>query len=260
MLSTMTPWQAFAAATTAALAMYGAVRSAEQPLRTTLLIAATATAALIGAYGGAQLLNALGHFAGAGDTAAAMRHRWSLDGALCGGACVGYALARLFGVDPFRAADLATPATAAGIAIARWGCFQQGCCYGRPTSLPWSVSPGWGTPAAREALSRAPLAVFGGTPSVHPTQLYELFVAAFIALSSFLVLTRRRTPPGFIATGAWASFSGWRLVNDALRSPATLTLPATLFIHGMMLLTAIVLLAYVVRRHLASKPLAATQP
>ncbi|MBL9089812.1 MAG: prolipoprotein diacylglyceryl transferase [Planctomycetaceae bacterium] len=258
MLSTMTAWQAFAATTTAALAMYGVVRFAERPLRTTFLIAATATAALIGAYGGAQLLNAITHLARTVESAAAMQHRWSLDGALCGGAVVGYALARLIGIDPFRAADLATPATAAGIAIARWGCFQQGCCYGRPTSLPWGVSPGWGSPAAQEALSRTPLAVFGGAPSVHPTQLYELLVAALIALSSFLVLTRRRTAPGFVATGAWASFSAWRLVNDALRSPATLSLPATSLIHGLMLLTAIVLLAYVVRRHLASEVLAAT--
>jgi len=249
MLTTITAWQAFAATTAVALALYGVVRFAERRLRTTFVIAAAATAAMAGAYGGARLLNVLDQPA-AHDGAAA-QHRWSLDGALCGAALIGYALARPLGVDPFRTADLVTPAIAAGIAVARWGCFQQGCCYGRPTSLPWGVSPEWGSPAAQEAFSRAPLAVFGGIPSVHPTQLYELIVAALIALASFAILRRGRAPAGVVATGAWSIFSVWRLVNDALRSPATLSLPATVVVHTLTLLAAVLLSAYSFRRRRA---------
>ncbi|MEO0140586.1 MAG: prolipoprotein diacylglyceryl transferase family protein [candidate division WOR-3 bacterium] len=39
--------------------------------------------------------------------------------------------------------------------LGRIGCFLNGCCFGRPTSLPWAV--------------RFPLSVY----RVHPTQLYE---------------------------------------------------------------------------------------
>ncbi|HLJ53705.1 MAG TPA: prolipoprotein diacylglyceryl transferase family protein, partial [Chthonomonadaceae bacterium] len=35
--------------------------------------------------------------------------------------------------------DLFAVALAAGEAVGRWGCFFAGCCYGRPTSLPWAV-------------------------------------------------------------------------------------------------------------------------
>ena len=49
--------------------------------------------------------------------------------------------------------SFAVPA-AVGIAIGRWSCFVGGCCYGRPTSLPWGVNFGDGVPR-------------------HPTQIYE---------------------------------------------------------------------------------------
>jgi phosphatidylglycerol:prolipoprotein diacylglycerol transferase len=42
---------------------------------------------------------------------------------------------------------------ALALAVGRWGCFCTGCCYGRPTSLPWAVD-------------------FGNGPC-HPTQAYE---------------------------------------------------------------------------------------
>jgi phosphatidylglycerol:prolipoprotein diacylglycerol transferase len=58
------------------------------------------------------------------------------------------------------------------LGIARFGCFLNGCCGGKPSGLPWAVTfPGTAT-------------------SVHPTQLYEavLDIALFAAL--LLVGTR----------------------------------------------------------------------
>jgi len=43
---------------------------------------------------------------------------------------------------------------AAAIAIGRWGCFFNGCCFGSETTLPWGVDFGDGIPR-------------------HPTQIYE---------------------------------------------------------------------------------------
>jgi phosphatidylglycerol---prolipoprotein diacylglyceryl transferase len=52
-----------------------------------------------------------------------------------------------------------------GHAIGRLGCFAAGCCYGKPTALPWAVT------FHSEAAAR-----ISGTPlnvGLHPTQLYE---------------------------------------------------------------------------------------
>ncbi len=52
------------------------------------------------------------------------------------------------------------------LAIARVGCFLNGCCGGKPSGLPWAVT------------------FPGTTTAVHPTQLYELVLdlAAFVFL------------------------------------------------------------------------------
>jgi len=61
--------------------------------------------------------------------------------------------------------DLGAAPVALGHSIGRVGCFVAGCCYGKPTSLPWAVT--FTSPVA---------ARIAGTPlniSLHPTQLYE---------------------------------------------------------------------------------------
>jgi phosphatidylglycerol:prolipoprotein diacylglycerol transferase len=76
-----------------------------------------------------------------------------------------------------------------GHAIGRVGCFMAGCCYGKPTSLPWGVTF---TNEAAERLVGTPLDV-----PLHPTQLYE----ATVEFLNFLVLIwlgRRQTFRGQI--------------------------------------------------------------
>ncbi len=63
-----------------------------------------------------------------------------------------------------------------GHVIGRLGCFAAGCCYGKPTSLPWGVK--FTSPTA-EQLAGTPLAVH-----LHPTQLYE----ASVEFINFLIL------------------------------------------------------------------------
>ncbi|MBU0580562.1 MAG: prolipoprotein diacylglyceryl transferase [Candidatus Margulisbacteria bacterium] len=63
--------------------------------------------------------------------------------------------------------DYVIPAGALGYGIGRLGCFLNGCCYGRPTSVPWAV-------------------VFPHHPGEwrHPTQIYE----ALFGLVLFFIL------------------------------------------------------------------------
>jgi phosphatidylglycerol---prolipoprotein diacylglyceryl transferase len=76
-----------------------------------------------------------------------------------------------------------------GHAIGRLGCFAAGCCYGKPTWLPWGVT--FTSPAAA-SLVGTPLNV-----PLHPTQLYESF-AEFFNFLLLIVLARRQRFKGEI--------------------------------------------------------------
>jgi phosphatidylglycerol---prolipoprotein diacylglyceryl transferase len=80
-------------------------------------------------------------------------------------------------------ADVFAAPLALGHAIGRLGCFSAGCCWGKPTHLPWGVV--FTNPLAGRLVG-TPL----GVP-LHPTQLYE----AFAEFCNFVLLAwmgRRR--------------------------------------------------------------------
>ncbi len=79
-------------------------------------------------------------------------------------------------------ADLFAPGVAIGHGIGRLGCFAAGCCWGKPTALPWAV-----TFTNKDATTGVPL----GVP-LHPTQLYEAFAEGIICLLLIWRLQRAR--------------------------------------------------------------------
>jgi phosphatidylglycerol---prolipoprotein diacylglyceryl transferase len=79
--------------------------------------------------------------------------------------------------------DVCAAPVALGHAIGRVGCFAAGCCYGKPTTLPWGVT--FTSPVA-ERIAGTPL----GLP-LHPTQLYEA-AAEFLNFLLLLALSSRR--------------------------------------------------------------------
>lgn len=81
--------------------------------------------------------------------------------------------------------DIFAPGIALGQAIGRIGCLMAGCCFGRPTSMPWGIT--FTNPLAASNVG-TPLGV-----TLHPTQLYESGVDLFIF--AFLLLTERRGRP-----------------------------------------------------------------
>ncbi len=67
-----------------------------------------------------------------------------------------------------KTCDVFAPGVALGHAVGRLGCFAAGCCYGKPTTLPWGVT--FTNPLAN---------YYSGTPlgiPLHPTQIYEFLV------------------------------------------------------------------------------------
>jgi phosphatidylglycerol:prolipoprotein diacylglycerol transferase len=83
-------------------------------------------------------------------------------------------------------------------ALGRLGCFLGGCCYGRPTHLPWAVV--YTDPLARE-LQGTPL----GVP-LHPYPLYEVLAELLNFAICLGVLRRRATPGAVVAT--WLGLYG----------------------------------------------------
>jgi phosphatidylglycerol---prolipoprotein diacylglyceryl transferase len=88
-----------------------------------------------------------------------------------------------------RVLDVTAAPVALGHAIGRIGCFVAGCCYGKPTSLPWGVT--FTNPVA-ERIAGTPLGA-----SLHPTQLYEA-AAEFLNFLFLMRLGTKRRPPGQI--------------------------------------------------------------
>jgi phosphatidylglycerol---prolipoprotein diacylglyceryl transferase len=92
---------------------------------------------------------------------------------------------RRVGLPLWTTCDVFAPGIALGHIVGRFGCFFAGCCYGRPTSVPWAIT--FHDPFAASNV---------GTPlnvPLHPTQLYEAGAEAVIL--GILLTTERRGRP-----------------------------------------------------------------
>ncbi len=117
-------------------------------------------------------------------------------------------------------ADSSAPGVALGQAIARIGCLLAGCCYGKPTTLPWGIT--FTNKYASDNMG-VPLNI-----PLHPTQIYE----SAGAFCLFLFLMRRlsaRHLPGQIALEYLLLISGLRLAVEFLRDDER-----GFVLHGML--------------------------
>jgi phosphatidylglycerol---prolipoprotein diacylglyceryl transferase len=136
-------------------------------------------------------------------------------GGLVGGGLAFLAGSRLLGVDP-RGADALAVAVPLGHAVGRLGCFVAGCCFGRPTTLPWGVH------VHSDLAGHAPADL-----AVHPVQLYEAGVQLALAGLAWRFASRFRRPGSvFLAVaGAYAAarafLEGYRF--DAWSQPGVIT-------------------------------------
>ncbi len=100
-------------------------------------------------------------------------------GFLCAAGVAAFYLRR-HGIPFWPAADVTAVCLSLGQAMGRWGCFFAGCCYGKPTDLPWGL-------------------VFPAVPTcsdgthIHPWPIYE----SLADLAIFAVLWRLFQRKGF---------------------------------------------------------------
>jgi phosphatidylglycerol---prolipoprotein diacylglyceryl transferase len=97
-------------------------------------------------------------------------------GGLIGAVVAGYILIKRYNLPWWTTADACAPAIALGNFFGRQGCFAAGCCWGKPTSLPWGVK----FSQLGHEITGVPVNVH-----LHPTQLYESF--AMLIVFAFLL-------------------------------------------------------------------------
>lgn len=119
-------------------------------------------------------------------------------GGLAAGVLAGAGTLRWTRLPLWKTMDLMAPPFVLAHAIGRIGCFLNGCCYGKPSTLPWAVA------FPVEGILR------------HPTQLYES--GALLLLFFFLKGLERRDPrPGTVAFTYGAAYGSWRFFIEFLR-------------------------------------------
>ncbi len=108
-------------------------------------------------------------------------------GGLLGAIIASVIYMRVHQMPVLRVCDSFIVGVAFGHGIGRLGCFAAGCCYGRPTNVPWGVT--FTNPLASRLV---------GTPlnvKLHPTQLYE-FAAEMAIFFLLLWLWKRKSFDG----------------------------------------------------------------
>jgi phosphatidylglycerol:prolipoprotein diacylglycerol transferase len=146
--------------------------------------------------------------------------------------------------------DAYAPGIAFGHIFGRLGCFSAGCCWGKPTDVPWAVT--FTNPYANHVVG-VPL----GVP-LHPTQLYE--AGAEVVIFLLLVwLWRRRSFSGQIFAAYLMLYAVARFVIEFFRGDPR----GGFFFHGTLSLPQVVsVVLFIVaaafwlyqRRHAAPAP------
>ena len=156
---------------------------------------------------------------------------------------------RRVGLPLWTTCDVFAPGIALGHVIGRFGCFFAGCCFGKPTNLPWAIT--FTDPFAAANV---------GTPlniPLHPTQLYEAG-AEFLIL--VLLLSTERLGRRFAGRTFWLYmllYAVSRYIIEFYRGDergAVGPFSTSQFISVILAPLAIVMLVYLARHSVAPAP------
>jgi phosphatidylglycerol---prolipoprotein diacylglyceryl transferase len=125
-----------------------------------------------------------------------------------GGAIGGFSAVAFFAwrrkLRGWRITDAGIPGLVLGAAIARIGCFLNGCCYGHESHLPWALK----FPALNDGITR------------HPAQIYDLILNLTL-LGLLFFFKRFKRKEGDIFAFYLIGFSILRFITEIFRSGAT---------------------------------------
>ncbi|MDW7738725.1 MAG: prolipoprotein diacylglyceryl transferase [Bacillota bacterium] len=155
----------------------------------------------------------------------------SFYGAMFGGVIALYFWSAWRKINFLKMADLLAPYLALGYTFGRIGCFLNGCCYGKESTLPWALPVNMADTVLR-----------------HPVQLYAALGGIIIFI--ILKLLRPRRPfVGFILIALFALYGLLRFITEFFRYgiPGWLNLTTAQWFSLSLLfasLAAIVLINY----------------
>ena len=166
-------------------------------------------------------------------------------GGLITAVIVGLWLVRRYKLPVWTTADLMAPGIALGHVVGRFGCLLAGCCYGRPTDVPWAIT--FTDPHAAANVG-TPLGV-----ALHPTQMYD--AGAELIILGLLLFTERKGRP-FAGRTFWAYLLLYGISRfiiefyrgDVSRGTIGGALSTSQFVSLLLVPLALVMLAYLRRR------------
>ncbi|QDG54479.1 hypothetical protein FIV42_28160 [Persicimonas caeni] len=134
-----------------------------------------------------------------------------------------------------RAIDALVLGGLSGLALARVGCLANGCDFGRPAQLPWSIQYPAGSEAfALHVESGRILADASWSAPVHPFPLYMAAGTLLIVAIGLGVLSRGQSSPGRVAVLAAGAYLLWRFAMEWTRAPSTVASWGAVNIHHLL--------------------------
>ena len=138
------------------------------------------------------------------------------------GGLIGSSLATIFYViwkklPLWKVADAMAPSVALGAFFGRLGCLTNGCCYGRPTDLPWAIhfpadhdTKGVGVHPTEIYDSLLNLVLYAGLAWLHRRkkfdgQVFATYLIGYAALRSFVEFFRGDYAPSEYHLGGWVT-------------------------------------------------------
>jgi len=128
--------------------------------------------------------------------------------------------------------DLLAPAVAISQGIGRLGCLMAGCCYGKPSDVPWSI-------VFKHPQSLAPLHV-----PLHPTQIYAA-LSGFVIFAVLILIRQKKKFEGQVLLWFVILHSTSRLILERFRGDDRGIIPGT-ELSVTQLVTLVLLVAAVV--------------
>lgn len=166
-------------------------------------------------------------------------------GGLLGAFPVAWWYSRRHGLDGWRTSDALIPGVAVGQAIGRLGCFAAGCCFGRPSDLPWAVT-------FTDVYASRNVGVPIDIP-LHPVQLYESAVT-FGIFAILLWIGRHKRFHGQVILSYVMLYAAARFVIELLRGDASRgwvfegALSTSQFIAVLMFIAAAAVVPYLAKK------------
>jgi phosphatidylglycerol:prolipoprotein diacylglycerol transferase len=95
---------------------------------------------------------------------------------------------RRIGLPLWTTTDVFAPGIALGHVVGRFGCLFAGCCFGKPTTMPWGIT-------FHDTFAATNVGTPLGVP-LHPTQLYEAGAELMILIVLLTTERKGRSFPG----------------------------------------------------------------